>query len=190
MKPQARSPLAALAAGLLLLGSAGCRNPFDPEADLRMWRIDACGGGPVVQILQSDALVGAMTNTCLQRVIATVLNYSSVQASLTSYSVVYRQISAQTGACPQPPGSPICSLGGAGGRKFAIREHVDALTNNASENTQTDVWMMVLTPEVLTYIGTNTSTIGGGIDMDITLFGTDHNGHDVKVGGTIHIEVY
>jgi hypothetical protein len=47
----------------------------------------------------------------------------------------------------------------------------------------------LITRELLLYIKQNPGTLNGGIDCEVECFGTDENGHDVKVSGTLHVEV-
>ena len=156
-----------------------------------MWQFNA-NNGQVVAVVQANALTTEQgSSSSSQNVTMAVLNYGSIGFEIDSYTVVYRQVSAQTGACTQPAGSPICALGGPGGRKFSITIHPDSLLNAATVNaTQMNVNIRPMTTELYDYIGANTATISGGLDLDITLNGTDHNGHDVKVSGTLHVEVY
>lgn len=197
MKTSVRSRAVAGLAAILLLAASGCINPFDPKANVRLWRFEVNGNATqlVVQIVQANAInliAGPPT------VSAVVLNEStSVGVIFDSYTVVYRQNAAQTGTCTQPPGSPICSLGGAAGRRFALHWHLAPVnTNPVGSGGATTAWtslslpLSVITAELLQYIASNQTTINGGIDMDITLSGTDHNGHDVKAGGTCHIEIF
>jgi len=185
MKARRLGPVVALAAFAL----GGCQNPFDPQADLRLLHWYA-NGGLVAQLTQATAVTTGMTDWGLQSVTMVIGNFGSVGVTLTGYTVVYRQVGAQTGAYPQPAGSPVVSLGGAAGRRFPILAHAQGLVDNYSQFTQTSVGLRIITPELLTYIGNNTSTINGGMDCEVEVFGTDHNGHDVKVSGTLHIEIF
>ena len=182
--------LAAAAAGLGLLAS-GCQNPFDPKADVRMWQFNA-NAGQVASIVQANATTTEQSSSSSsQNVSIYVLNYSSIGFVFDSYTVVYRQASPQTGSCTQPAGSPICSLGGPGGRRFPMVTHAVSVMNVANmDATGMSIPIHPMTTEMYDYIGANTATISGGLDLDITLNGTDDNGHDIKVGGTLHVEVY
>jgi hypothetical protein len=176
-------------AALAVLAVSGCQNPFDPQADLRLILWEA-NGGLVAQLTQALASTTEKQNTWLQTVKMTIGNYSSVPVTLTSYTVVYRQVGAQTGAYPQPAGSPIPSLGGASGRRFPFLVHATALTSNFAQFSSTGFWVRIITSELLDYIGNNTSTINGGIDCEVEVFGSDHNGHNVSVSGTLHVEIF
>lgn len=182
----------AAAAAAACLAGVSCQNPFDPKADLRMIRFDANAGTYATFARNSAWSGGSDASMFVTMVIG---NWSSVQVSLTSYTVVYRQIGAQVppSPCPQPPGNPICILGGAAGRTFPMTNHVGGLTDDKSGNgfVQADVRIRPVSFELLNYIvgGAGAATVNGGIDMDIVLFGEDHNGHDVKVAGTLHLEV-
>ena len=131
-----------------------------------------------------------MASTTDQRIVVDFENRGSVPFSFTSYTVVYRQFSAQTGSCAQPANSPICSLGGAAGRRYSFTYHQGGLTQNTSESTQGGFSIHPITNELLDYIGANSGLVSGGIDLDLTFFGSDHNGHDVTVDGTIHVEIF
>lgn len=181
-----------LGAGLTAAFLAGCQNPFDPQADLRLLRWDNLNGGNVILITQSEANSNHKSpgDDSHNRIVAEIANYSSVPVTLTSYTVVYRQIGEQGAPCSLPPGNAICVLGGAAGRRFQMLQHIGGLTSYGSGYSLTDVQIRPITDEVLSRIFFDSNTINGGIDMEILLYGTDHNGHDVKVGGSIHIEIF
>jgi len=189
------------ARGLLVLAAAataglvsGCRNPFDPTADIRFRRFQA-NSGYIATINADPTNVTNIINQSWQdfyNVRMEIAVYSSVPVSWTSYTVVYRQVAAQVKECGLPPGSPICSLGGAGGRRFPIRRHTRGLLSNASVplNPNQTILLRPFPEEFLQYISGNGEAVSGGIDVDITIQGEDHNGHDIEVSGTLHVEVY
>lgn len=177
---------------LLPLALAGCQNPFDPGADLRLLEWQGLNGGNVILITQANATLSHKNayDSSHANIDALIANYSSVPVTLRSYTVVYRQIGEQSPPCSLPAGNAICSLGGAAGRRFQMLQHVGGLTQYGSGYSTTTIRIRPITDEVLDHIGADINTINGGIDMEILLYGTDHNGHDVKVGGSIHIEIY
>jgi len=184
-------PSVALAAAALL--TVGCQNPFDPEADLRLIRWQA-NGGVVAQVTQSLAGGSEMQNAGLQETSMYIGNFSMVGAHMTSYVVVYRQIGAQDPPVSLPAGSAIPSLGGAAGRRFPIDFHVRGVMNNTGNTAEVyasapQLQVRLITRELLTYISLNLGTLNGGIDCEVEVYGSDHNGHDVKVTGTLHVEV-
>lgn len=179
-------------AALLPLALTGCQNPFDPEADLRLLRWNGLNGTTVILITQANAqTIHKQSNDASHRNIgAAIANYSAVPVTLRSYTVVYRQVGEQSPPCALPPGNAICRLGGAAGRRFPIVQHIGGLTSYGVGYASTDIRIRPVTDELLDHIFADLNTINGGIDMEILMYGTDHNGHDVKVGGSIHIEIY
>ena len=171
-----------LIASSVAILAVGCRNPLDPKADVR---IESFGGRAT--FLQTDnSIINQYYPTSVQ-----FASYGTVAAILTSYTVVYRQVGPQNDpACTQGPGQPICALGGAAGRRYAMRTHLAPRTNDATRNVPTTVTIHILTSELLKYIVEHGDTVNGGLDLDLTFFGTDHNGHDLTVTGTFHIEVF
>jgi hypothetical protein len=186
--------LALLQAGGLAVLAGGCENPFDPAADVRLIRLSwTRNGNSIALIEQATAYTNNKTDLGAQSLDVTVGNFSSVPAVLTRVVVVYKQVGPQTlASCPQPAGSPICSLGGAGGRRWDLVAHVPGLVNNFTGTGYTALTFRFapIHEGLLNYIQLNPETTGGGIDLEITMFGEDHNGHDVRVNGTFHIEVY
>ena len=90
-----------------------------------------------------------------------------------------------------PPGSPIPALGGAGGRRYTINFHVAPLENNTYNYAgDFDLVLRLITGEFLNYVANSPGTLNGGIDCEVEVFGVDHNGHDVKVVGSLHVEVF
>lgn len=171
----------------------GCRNPFDPMAEIRLERFFA-NGGLFTIVNQSTALTSVDSGGAgIQQAVAEFSNFSTVGGVFTSYNVVYRQLTAQPSPINLPAGSPIPSLGGASGRRFYIRNHFQGLRDNSNTNGYNlfDVFTRIITAELLNYIGSGTgaSTIGGGIDCEVVFFGEDHNGHEIKVNGVLHVQV-
>ncbi len=191
--------------------STGCRNPFDPEADVRINRFLAQGNNFVAQIEQADAnnlitnqFVGGVN---MQQVRVVVDNLTTVPVTFESYTVTYIQIAKQgdfmpnspvsLSPCVQPPGSPICSLGKDGTARYHFLAHLGGLNTDPGGLpfpvvTQGTFDLRIITEELLTYIfnAAPSDIQAGGIDCEITLLGTDHNGHDVQASGTLHIEVF
>lgn len=191
---RARCFLAAVAVAV-----TGCVNPFDPTADIKLERFFA-NGGLITVVVQSTAISNAETpGITLQTTEAVFSNYSTVGGEITSYSVVYRQLTAQPSPVDLPPGSPIPSLGGAAGRRFYTLVHFQGLRDNTDPKEFNTFNMLprIITNELLQYIGGNpaysngigSSAIGGGIDCEVIFFGQDHNGHDIKVSGVLHVQV-
>lgn len=178
-------------AAVLPLALAGCQNPFDPQADLRMLQWNGLNGGNVILIDQTKASTDHLQpwDDSHNNIIASIGNYSSVPVVLRSYTVVYRQVGEQSPPCSLPAGNAICRLGGAAGRRFVITQHVAGMTSYGAGFAETNFRFRPLTDEVFAHIAADLNTINGGIDMEILFHGTDHNGHDVKVGGSIHIEI-
>jgi len=180
---------------LAALAMTSCRNPFDPSADLKLLRFFG-NGGLIVLINQVDAKndIDYSNGSPVQNTSVEIANYSTVAAQITSYSVVYRQLTLQPSPVNLPPGSPIPTLGGAAGRRFNSIIHIPALADNttaAGFNTTT-LSPRIITREFLEYVGTGglgASTIGGGIDCEIIFYGEDHNGHEVKLSGVLHVEI-
>ena len=177
---------------LLPLALAGCQNPFDPEADLRLAQWGGLNGGIVIILEQAKAATTykAPGDPIHNGIDATIWNYSSVPVTLRSYTVVYRQIGQQSAPCSLPAGNAICKLGGAAGRRFTLTQHLGGMTQYGSGYAATTIKFRPLTGELLDHIAADLNTINGGVDMEIMFYGTDHNGHDVKVGGSIHIEIF
>ena len=177
----------------IIAASAGCRNPFDPTADIKLIRFFA-NGGLFVTVEQVQAINDITNSTGVQNVRADFANYSTVPAEFTSYTVVYRQLTAQPAPVNLPAGSPIPTLGGAAGRRGYFRWNAGSLLDNTNPvgYTVTSLFPRVITAEFLSYVGGSlgTSTIGGGIDCEIIFFGTDDNGHEVKIDGTLHVDIY
>jgi len=174
-----------LLSALTAFSAAGCRNPFDPEADVVFDRF-FCGSlySPVL-LIDRKLVTNGTLYTRVQAgqlfVAAQFLNFSSVYTSFVSYTVVYRDVYT---------GAPISSCGGAAGRRFYSSFLVNALANNTSSNTSTATDIAVVTNELLDHIKNNAYTINGGIDCEISFAGVDGNDHDIKVDATLHIEVY
>lgn len=169
--------------------SAGCRNPFDPQADVKLVRFYSTTGDYIERVLQTSALTW-IDSTDRHVIQLLIYNYSSVGVRFFSYTAVYRQVGIQPTVVPVlPPGQPIAALGGAAGRRYMADIYLMGLSNNRNDYSVTLAPLIILTEELLTYIGTNASTRNGGIDVDVTLYGIDDNDHDVVVGGTFHIEV-
>jgi hypothetical protein len=180
--------VAAAVAGLV----AGCRNPFDPTADIRFRRFQA-NSGYIATINADPTNVTNIINSkwdSFYSVTMEISLYSSVPVSWRNYTVVYRQVAEQVAQCGLPPGSPICSLGGAGGRRFPMRVHSRGLLSNDSVPVTDTISLRPFSEEFLKYVSGNGEAVSGGIDVDITVQGEDHNGHDVEVSGTLHVEVY
>lgn len=175
----------------LLMAVGGCRNPFDPPADVKLIRFFCQDTDSLFAIIEQTLANGYIAVASKQRTRAELANYSTVPGEITSYSVVYRQLTAQPAPVNLPPGSPIPSLGGAAGRRFYIHDYIGALTDNTSGQgySVTTVRPKIINPELLSYIYTNSSTIGGGIDCEVVFFGTDENGHEIKISGVVHVEV-
>jgi hypothetical protein len=47
-----------------------------------------------------------------------------------------------------------------------------------------------MTNALYQYIDRHPETKSGGIDCEVTIHGTDHNGHDVSATAVLHIEVF
>jgi hypothetical protein len=169
----------------LMVLSGGCRNPFNPDARIRFDRFYAGTTGlPILTIQQNQA-------STLKNSIATVgqiqcqvalSNKSTVPGRITGYNVVYRQLST---------GLPIPSCGGAAGRRFQTHFIVTALGSNYSTAQDAVIprYVEMVTDELLTHIATDLSTVDGGIDCEVTFYGEDDNGYDIKVEGVLHIDV-
>ena len=173
--------------------ASGCRNPFDPSADVRVLRFLVDGNDYYASIDQGTA--NSPTNA--PQVVMVVVNYSTVPVEFTSYTVVYRQVGPQNSpTCPASPNSPICALGGATGRSYRIVDYMSGLTNTWASlpirYTRQDLPLRVATDELMMYIFNEPATdiMAGGIGAYITIHGVDQNGHDVRASGTLHIEVY
>lgn len=193
---------------LVLAGSlsTGCgRNPFDPTAQVDIVRFfaqgtDCSSGGFVAQITQTPLDPSSTSSSNKQRVCVRLRNTGSVNVLFTSYTVVYRQLGKQGNwpSCTlsptcRPPNSPIASLGDAAGRRYTLVLHMSGVRKAATPpETTLQVPVRIITEELLKYIETAppSDIRGGGLDCDITLHGEDHNGHDIKVSGTLHIEVF
>jgi len=178
-------PSCLIAAVLALSAASGCRNPFDPEADVIFDRF-FCGATYTYVLLIERVKV---TNGVLYGraeegklfVGAQLLNSSSVSATIKSYTVVYKDVYT---------GAPISSCGGSAGRRFYSSLYLSGLNNNTSAYTTNLLQMKVVTNELLDHIKNNAYTINGGIDCEISFHGVDDNGHDLKIDTTLHIEVY
>jgi len=134
---RARRLLPAAALALVAVSATGCQNPFDPSGDVRLiqWEANAGTTAQITQSLATGTLGTKDEDWKVQRTAMHLGNFSSVGVLLTSYVVVYRQIGAQDPPASLPPGSPIPSLGGAGGRRYPINIHVRGLENNSTVNT-------------------------------------------------------
>lgn len=175
-RPGARALLAGL--GVVALG---CRNPFDPSADVRV----EVGGFVIFDQSNAATQVSQMWTHTVQ-----FTNYSSVPARFTSYTVVYRQVGAQTDpACPQPPGQPVCSLGGAAGRRYPLVVEVGPRITNDAPPATGFASVLIYTPEFFRYVSTHGETTEGGFDVELTFFGTDDNGHDLTVSEINHADI-
>lgn len=194
MTPRRFPFVAAIAA--MAVSLAGCENPFDPKADVKLLRWN-CNAGLTAQLVQATAGTNGMSDSGLQTTEMHLGNFTSVPVLFTSYVAVYRQIGAQDAPVNLPPGSPIPSLGGAAGRRYAINYHMQAVTS-PTNGSYSDIYTTgattfqprLITREFLNYVATNPGTTNGGIDIEVEVFGTDHNGHDVKVGGVLHVEIF
>jgi len=175
-----RARLLLAAAGVL---AVGCRNPLDPKADIRIENITGLN-----RILQSNA---ATLGNDPQFTTVQFASYGTVGCAFNGYTVVYRQVGPQNDpACSQGPGQPICALGGAAGRRYSVRFHMGPKNDDLTLSVVNSYSFAILTPEVMKYISAHTDTTNGGIDCDLTFFGTDHNDHDITVTGTFHVEVF
>ncbi len=174
---------AALGAALVATLAAGCRNPFDPKADIRFARFfTSIDFGYILTISQNDANnLSTPANAGRIMVIIQLDNFSTVSATYTGYSVVYRQLFDN---------QPIADCGGAAGRRFKTLMRVPALQNNTSVPFQDSYDLPIVTTELLTYIANTTSLQSGGIDCEITLYGEDENGHDIRTEAVLHIDVF
>ena len=187
-----RRALSTAAIPLLLAALAGCRNPFDPSADVIIDHFN-----PRMQSLNQAEwstqipLPGTSWDMNVQYIQIFMRNFSTVGVSFTSYTVVYRQVAAQqTVIPPLPANSPIAAVGGAEGLTFKIVTHLPGMRSSNDVNYQERSWeIQIVTDNLLQYIN-NTETKSGGIDCEITMHGTDHNGHDVTATGVFHIEVF
>jgi len=184
------SRLLLAAAGIM---ATGCINPFDPSADVRLERFFA-NGGLIAIINQSTALANVDSNGASEQTVNVAFsNFTTVGGQITSYSVVYRQLTAQPAPVNLEAGSPIPSLGGAAGRRFYTLLHFQGLRDNTNpvEYTTFTLFPRIITAEVMKYIGSGlgASAIGGGIDCECIFYGEDHNGHDIKVSGVLHVQI-
>jgi hypothetical protein len=182
-----RRAISLAAIPLLLAALAGCRNPFDPSADVIIDHFE-----PRMQSLNQSDWNNQITQPWgVQSVNIFVRNFGTVGVSFTSFTVVYRQVADQPLAVPPlPANSPIAAVGGAEGLTFKIVVHLLGL-QSAYNSSQERSWnIQVVTDNLLRYIGEHTETKSGGIDCEITMHGTDHNGHDVTATGVFHIEVF
>jgi len=171
------------AAVLAALVQGGCRNPFNPPAQIRFDRFYAGENfAQVLSIKQTDALsIGKdAANINRLRTTAQFSNTSTVRGTITGYTTVYRQISS---------GKPIESCGGAAGRRFSTVIMVDGLKSNAATSLQAFTPIMMITSELLSHISTDLTTLNGGIDCETTFYGEDENGYEIEVEGVLHIDV-
>lgn len=173
----------ALLASVAVLG--GCRNPFNPAAQIRFDRFYAgAAATPILSIQQSQAgtMKSSPTSAGDLVTLVQISNTSTVPGRITGYNVVYRQIS---------DGQPIAACGGAAGRRFQTHIAVSYLQSNYSAEAITYPlpFITIVTDELLNHIATNLTTIDGGIDCEVTFYGEDDNGYDIQVEGVLHIDV-
>jgi len=176
---------------LLMAPFTGCRNPFDPSADVIIDHFEPRMGSMKQGEWNNEITrPGASWAVQAQYVTVFIRNYSTVGVSFSSYTVVYRQVSEQAGAIPPLPAhSPITAAGGAEGLTFKFVAHLLGLQYPNNEGQERSWNIQVVTDDLLRYCA-NTETQSGGIDCEITMHGTDHNGHDVTVSGVWHLEVF
>lgn len=176
-----------MAAAALL--ATGCRNPFSPNAVVTIESITALGGNTagtsIFSVQASQALSLYQNNAGFHLVTIALRNYSSVDVLFTSYSVVYRDLYLN---------APVATLGGAAGLRFPMTYTLGPFNDNRSSLSwfPDTVTIMAITPAFADYIqnGDLNMRLGGGADLEITLYGQDANGYDVRVTGTLHVELY
>lgn len=172
---------------LLFLPASGCRNPFNPAAKVRFERFYA--GSTFEYFLSinqgtANTLItgtGSFANVEAIATRAQFVNSSTVPAFITGYSVVYRQVAT---------GLPIPECGGAVGRRFQVHFPVIELASNASAPLGQVFNVQIVTSELVTFIANNLDTTSGGIDCEVTFYGEDDNGYDIKLDASLHIDVF
>jgi hypothetical protein len=184
-----------LIAGMLVTAAvaSGCRNPFDPEADVRILNFSASSGGNTVQLLYSECMnLATGSNQWKMGVTATVVNFGTPGVLLTSYTAVYRTMAKLPPPLSLEPDTPIPDLGGAAGKRYRILRHVQGVTSANSSNyysTALTINLNVISEEFARFIYTHSDIVNGGADIIVTLQGEDHNGHDVTCSGVLHVEI-
>lgn len=193
-----KQPAAVILAAAIAATTGGCRNPFDPAAEIRVNRFRVQGDNYVGSITQTQA-ISYITNPtwggrAVQSVRIVIDNLGTVPVVFDSYTVVYRQVGPQNSAtCTLPPNSPICSLGGALGKRYHILTRMTGVTSSGQYQgyVQYEFPLRVITDDFLTYVDkAEPSDIkAGGVDCYVTVYGVDENGHDVKADGSVHLDV-
>ena len=162
---------------------AGCRNPFNPSAQIQFDRFYAgTSFAYALPIKQASAGSMASSSANLPELLTVVQlsNSSKVSGKITGYNVVYRQLSN---------GQPIATCGGATGRRFNTYFNIQALSSNAIPSATGQHVLGIVTAELLTYISMNLTTVNGGIDCEVTFYGEDDNGYDIQLDAVLHIDV-
>lgn len=183
-----RRRTAPLIAGLALLLTGGCRNPFEPSSDIELTRILATGskqgqGGATILVTASDAS-STQPNLRWWTTSFRVVIRNKVSVYLTSASIMYTN----------EAGDDPTSYRSVSGRNLKFTVFCPGVTDDTSfdmtEGHQTDFDMFIVDKNVLQALKSLQSNITEQpvIFANIVIRGEDENGYDVRLEGQITIQ--
>ncbi|MEK7476959.1 MAG: hypothetical protein AAB152_15150 [Candidatus Coatesbacteria bacterium] len=173
-------------AAAVLLAAGGCRNPFDPSADIELTRLEVTGngsyGGTSIVIYQTE--LAGPTYAFGDWVVTCRFTYKNkVSAYLNSVTITYTDID----------GNPVTAYKAVGGRTFKITFRIPGVRDDnfyyEGEGIDSSLSLRVVDLKVIEEL--KAPPPGSKVIFaDIVLRGQDDNGYDLRLEGRIAIFVY
>jgi hypothetical protein len=167
----------------VLLGTGGCRNPFDPSADIELTQLTG-NYGPSVVIYQAAELGGTTKPFSNWTVTCHFTYKNKVAAYLTSVTVTYTDMD----------GNPVTAYKSIGGRTFKITFRIEGVRDNTGsdegEGSGTSLSLRVVDGRVLDEITSSSYPGDKVMYANVVLRGQDDNGYDLRLEGRIAIFLY
>lgn len=172
-----------LLAGLALLLTGGCRNPFEPSSDIELARLQSNGTGSGATILvHANDAAQTQLNLNLWKVSVRVVIRNKVDVYLTSASITYTDYD----------GNEVTSYRSIGGRnlKFTVfcRGVTDDTAFGETEGAAKDFDLYVVDANVIRELRSPSYPDTNVMFANIVIRGEDANGYDVRLEGQITIQ--
>ncbi len=177
-----------LAAAVLALASAsGCRNPFEPSADIELVALEWNNGpNSVILVGQTDAAATPL-NLNIWRARARVVVRNKVDVLISSASITYTDYD----------GNEVTAYRNIGGRVLKFTQWCRGVTDNSEfsdgdgevEGRQTTIDMYIVDNVVIQELRSPAYPTNGFMFAHVVLRGEDVNGYDVRLEGMITIQL-
>jgi len=177
--------MAVTTAALLVAG--GCRNPFDPSADIELARIYVqFSGATSIAIYQSQDLqnLTQLTSAWRWTVNCHLVYKNKVSAYIDSVNITYTDSA----------GNAVTSYKSIGGRSFRVTFRIEGVRDNTStdesEGGATTLSLNVVDRRVIDELISPSYPSDKVMFANIVLRGEDANGYDLRLEGRIAIFLY